>query len=405
MFDDDDGDLGLGIAEAGAAYALLRHGQDRQAETIVREMREQEARAEARAESAEIFGTGPHIEVHVHTGEDEPGIAPVNFLDFAKTNMPQDWDDYIGQEPLKRQVAVHIASAKHRKAPLPHTLLASGYPGVGKTTLARLIAKTMGVQIIELVPPFNIYTLVDAASMLGDGDILFIDEIHKLADSGKRGAEILLKVLEERVAFLPDGDVVQLNDITVIGATTDRDKLPEPVLDRFKIKPYFQAYTWPELSMIAVSFAFRHDSDDVVDDEMAAWMGAACRGTPRILEEMVLAQRDLSIALGRTATPQELLDFIEVEDDGLSRVHIHYLTALYQYFARETKDGEVEYIIGEAAIQQILRETKQGIQRIEAFLVERGLIDRTPRGRRLTEMGIARAEEFIAAGKGAANVA
>ena len=102
------------------------------------------------------------------------------------------------------------------------------------TTLARLIAKAMGSRIIELVPPFNIYTLVEAARQLGDDDVLFIDEIHKLADNGKRGAEILLKVLEDKVAYLPTGEVVQLADITVIGATTDRDKLPEPVVDRFK---------------------------------------------------------------------------------------------------------------------------------------------------------------------------
>lgn len=378
----------------GAGYALYRHGQDRQTEQLINALGRREDDGEPQ-----------RIEVHVHTDEDERGIAPVNFLDFATADIPHDWDDYIGQEPLKRQLRIYMAAAKAKGKRLPHVLLASGMPGVGKTTMARLLAVSMGVQIIELVPPFNVYTLVEAAKKLDDKDILFIDEIHKLADSGKRGAEILLKVLEEGVAFLPDGTIEQLADITVIGATTDRDLLPEPVVDRFKIKPYFQPYSDNELAEIAIQFAYKHRAQAHVDDWMAAHIALACRGTPRIIDEMVAATDSLALAFGRNPTPTEVLEFLEVEPDGLTRTHIHYLTAMRQYFARETKGGDVEYIVGEAAIQQILRETKQGIGRVERFLVERGLIDRTPRGRRLTELGIARAEAFIDAGKGAADVA
>lgn len=394
LFDDDFVDHhGPSALELGAGYALLRHGQDVQTAEIINAM-------PRGVDDAPV----QRVEVHVHTDEDERGIAPVNFLDFA-TDMPTDWDEYIGQEPLKKQLAVYMNAARMKDSRLPHTLLASGYPGVGKTTMARLIASSMGVRIVELVPPFNVYTLVEAAKQLGDKDILFIDEIHKLADSGKRGAEILLKVLEEGVAFLPDGTVEQLAGITVIGATTDRDMLPEPVVDRFKIKPYFQAYSIDELAQIAIHFAYKHHAEGYVDDWMAANIAEACRGTPRIIDEMVLAAHDLALTLGRNATPTEVLEFLEVEPDGLTRTHIHYLTSLRQYFARETKDGGTEYIVGEAAIQQILRETKQGIGRVERFLVERGLIDRTPRGRRLTDLGVARAEEFIRVGKGAADVA
>ena len=193
--------------------------------------------------------------------------------------------------------------------------------------------------------------------------------------------------------------------ITIIGATTEPDKLLTPVLDRFKIKPYFQAYSWSELSEIAVQFAFRHAADEIVDNEMAVTMAGACRGTPRVLDEMVLAARAMTNAAGRIPAPLELLNFLEVEEDGLTRTHIHYITAMRQYFARTTKDDTIEFIVGEAAIMQILRETKPGIQRVEAFLVERGLINRTPRGRQLTALGITRAEAFIGEGKGAANQA
>lgn len=390
-FDDDldDGGGQFGALEAGTGYALLRHGQDRQTAQLLKG----------------LGGGEVNVEVHVHQEDPEAQAVPVNALDFTTVDMPQDWDDFIGQEPMKQQLAVYIASAMARGTALPHVLLGSGMPGVGKTTIARLIAKSMGVKIFELVPPFNIHTLVKAADQLDDHDILFIDEIHKLADGGKRGAEILLKVLEEKVAFMPDGEVIALADITVIGATTDRDKLPEPVIDRFKIKPYFQPYSWSELSAIAITFAERHKALAVVDDELAVDIAAACRNTPRVIEEMILAAQAMADTFGQPPTAEQLLAFIEVEPDGLTRTHIHYLTAMRQYFARMTKDETVEYIVGEAAIQQILRETKPGIQRVEAFLVERGLIDRTPRGRRLTDLGIARAEEFIATGKGAADVA
>lgn len=407
MFDDDldDGfapDVGSEFSDFSAAiafgtgYAFLRHGQDRQADRIIAAINKLDREP---AEPAEV-----HVHIDNTSDEERRGVAPVNALDYSTGEMPANWDSYIGQQPLKKQLSVYINSALARDVPLPHTLLASGYPGVGKTTMARLIAQTMGKKIIELVPPFNIYALVEAAEQLGDGDVLFIDEIHKLADNGTRGAEILLKVLEDHVAYLPDGEVVPLNKITVIGATTERDKLPEPVVDRFKIKPYFQAYDTEDLDRIAIKFSYRHEAEQYVTDELAMAMADACRGTPRIIEEMVMAARDLAFSLGRPATTEELLEFLEVEPDGLTRVHIHYLTAMRQYFARERGD-EIEYIVGEPAIMQILRETKQGIGRIERFLVERGLIDRTPRGRRLTDLGIERAEEFIAAGKGASDVA
>lgn len=273
------------------------------------------------------------------------------------------------------------------------------------TTAARLTAKSMGGEIIELVPPFNVHTLAEAAEELKDGDFLFIDEIHKLSDNGKRGAEILLKLLEDGVIFLPDGSVVECADITVIGATTDADLLPEPVIDRFKIKPYFQPYTLLELGQIACSFAIRHKCYDTIernpnDPTLYAAIARACRGIPRVTEEMVLACRALYYTINRIPTPVEMLEFLEVEPDGMTRKHIHYITAMLKYFKRVTADGATEYMVGEAAMMQLLRETKQGLGRLERFLIERGLIDRTPRGRRLTDKGIAEARRFLREGKG-----
>lgn len=332
----------------------------------------------------------------------EPEPVQVNALQYTQEEVLESWDRYIGQEPLKRQLMVHVQAAHKLDKRLPHTLLASGYPGVGKTTMARLLSVAMGVPILEVVPPFRgIEPIVKAAKSLPDKGFLFIDEIHKLADGvGARGAEVLLKILEDHVAYLPDGSVVQLPDITIVGATTDPDKLPETILDRFKIKPYFQPYTNYELTQIAVQFAFKHYAEEHVDNKLAVAIALACRSTPRIIEEFILAAQALSLSNGQPPSPDELLDFVEVTTDGLSRKHVEYLTSLFQFYPRETKDGDIEYITGESTMMQRLRETKQGIGRIENFLIERGLIDRTPRGRRLTALGIHRAQGFINEGKG-----
>lgn len=393
MFDDDSHD-GFDMHDAallGTGYALMRHGQDRQAAQIINGINQ----------------TPNSIEIDVHIDGPEPEeFAPINALDWTTVQIPESFDDYIGQEPLKRQVAVHMKSSQKRGERFPHSLFASGYPGVGKTTVARMIAKMLGVDIFEMVPPFRIEAVAEAAESLMPHDVLFIDEIHKLADNGGKGAEFLLKLLEDGVIFMPNGDVIQLPNITVIGATTEPDKLPAPVLDRFAFKPYFQAYSWEDMSKITVRFAYIHKVPEIADDDdLIVDLAYAARSTPRVVEKYVLAARALEDTLERVPSAAEVLEFMEVEPDGLTRDHIHYLTAMRQYFAREAKDGGYEFIVGEAAIMQILRETKQGIQRIEAFLVERGLIDRTPRGRRLTERGIARAEQFIDQGKGAANVA
>ena len=391
MFDTNVTDHHLDALDAGAAYALYRHGQDQQTNQLVNALGTQQQPSS--------------IDVHVHLGDEDDRNAPViNALDFTTVDMPASWNDFIGQEPLKQRLAISMKSAQARDAALDHTLLASGMPGVGKTTMARLIAKTLGVKIIEIVPPFNMFTLVAALESLGDRDICFIDEIHLLMMK-RRGGDMLLKILEDKVAYLPDGTVVQLNDITIIGATTDKGLLPKTILDRFKIKPYYQAYSHGELAMIAVDFAAKDHSLAIVNNDLAFDIAGASRGTPRVIEEMIMAARDMSFAINRPPTSQEVLDFVEVEGDGLGREHVHYLTSMRKYFSQVTKDNTVEYIVGEAAIMQILMETKGGNAILERFLIERGMIDRTPRGRRLTARGIARAEALIAQGKGPSDIA
>jgi Holliday junction DNA helicase RuvB len=324
------------------------------------------------------------------TSDATQGPRQINTTTNVEPEYVADWYSYVGQEPMKIQLCIYIDEAITNVAALPHTLLASGMPGVGKTTLARLIAKEMKVRCVMLVPPFSPTALYDAAMKMKEFEILFIDEIHKLADHGPRMAENLLHILEEGVLYL-DGRTIQLAEFTVVGATTDADKLPETIIDRFMIKPFFQPYSLVELLRIVMNFCDYYGIT-LRDDTMVA-LAKACRGTPRIARELVQGAKALQTVYGRDVTPQEVLAFKEIEPDGMTREHHAYLAALYTYFGRESAGGD-EYIAGEAALMSLLRENKTGLARLERFLIELGLIDRTPQGRRLTDRGIARARQY-----------
>ena len=372
-------DVGLGYALAGT----LVDDQTRKIEAALAGL-EQPLSPPLDSGPIEVQITEPDIPAHDH----------------SPLEAPRDWHGYVGQEKVKRTMLVHATSAKTKGARLPHTLLASNRPGVGKTHMSRLCASLMGVRQFELVPPFNIYTIVEAIQQLRDKDILFIDEIHKLSDNGAKGSEILLKILEEGWAPLPSGEIVHLPDVSLVAATTDRGRLPRTVIDRFKIKPTFEKYTLPQLAEIAVIMASRHRVLDIVTNELACTIAKACRDTPRITEEMVMAVSAMFDSYAMIPSSAELLEFLDTEPDGMGPEHITYLTALRTFFRRETKKGVVEYISGEPSLRSLVRVDKDDLVWVEQFLIEKGCIDKTPQGRRLTEDGIARAEAFIDAGKG-----
>jgi holliday junction DNA helicase RuvB len=369
-------DDGFSALEAGAAYALAGHLLDRHAERV-----------------SGTVGEAQLVEVHVTVEQPAPP-KPV-LINAAEGKPSVRWSSFIGQEGAKRQLDVAIASAKARGVALDHVLLASGKPGIGKTMMARILAGEMGGDFIMLVPPFKKETLHEAAMSLDDLGVLFIDEIHKLVDGvGQRGAEVLLHLLEEKRLYT-DGGVVDLADITVVGATTDKGKLPRTIITRFPVAPYLQPYTLAELGRITVRFARATDGLGFLSTPVCLAIAQACQGIPRIARMMVGAARDLKLAYGREPTGEELLAFLEVEPDGTTREHKAYLTGMFRHFRRVKADGKVEYVAGEASMANMLRETKQGLAEIEYFLMDRGLVDRTPSGRRLTQAGIWAAQHYL----------
>jgi len=300
------------------------------------------------------------------------------------------WDQYVGQDALKKRLKISILSAKRRGERLDPVLLESGMPGVGKTTMARIIANELEANIVELVPPFKAEDVASVADQLNDGDVLFIDEVHKLADGGKRGAEILLKLLEDGTVQV-DGETIKLPDVTVIAATTDADKLPEPVLDRFKIRPHFERYTVENMVSITEVFAQRHGVE--FSDELVNTIATASRFTPRVIEGFIMAARDLEAVEEREPTPDELLEFEGVTRDGLSLKHQAYLTSLLEQ--QRHRRGVLVCEAGETLLCNLLRETRQGVQRIERYLMELGYVERTNSGRALSQAGITRAQQLV----------
>lgn len=338
---------------------------------------------------------------------------PRTAINAADDNKGEEltWEEFIGQENLKRQLRTHIESAKIRGVALEHTLLASGRPGVGKTTMGRIIAQEMGGGFFMLVPPFHRDALNEAVCQLEDGDILFIDEIHKLADHGKAQAENLLHIMEDGALYL-DWGRVPLNDITIIGATTDADKLPETIIDRFMIKPHFEDYSPDDL--IEITRRFEKDQNLFLPMALRRSIAEASRRTPRVIRELVIACRDLILPRLRDhgldlnhppldvfldygdvyPEPDDLLEFKSLTREGLTPVHREYITGIYRSFGRTTTEGERVYVAGEMSLVTMMRMPKQGLARIERELIELGLVDRTPQGRQLTAKGIQKAREW-----------
>jgi Holliday junction DNA helicase RuvB len=314
----------------------------------------------------------------------EEVIPFVNAASQAKEYVTS-WDDYVGQSVLKNELDVYINEAMLRHEPLPHALLASPMPGVGKTTLARLIEKRMGGGLTMLVPPFTPETLYEAALSVPEMGFLFIDEFHLLKG---RAAENLLHLLDEGVLYLDSG-VHHLNNITVIAATTEKDALPETVLDRFYIKPHFDAYNLMDLVKITHNFCKPHNYDVKLSPEVMVAIAKACRATPRIAREFVSGARALQTAKGRLITPEELLAFKGITADGLTRQHQEYMKVMYQKFER-IRAGETVYVASERNMCTLLREKPPALARLERYLLECGYIRGTPQGRQLTELGIQR---------------
>lgn len=311
-------------------------------------------------------------------------------LDVDQT-YPDTWDDFVGQDQAKRQLQVACRSAKRRNKPLGHVLLASGEPGIGKTTLALLTAAEMGTELKIVSGPMNVNEARITLSAMRDGDVLFYDEFHQAVRGGKGKAEWLLNFLQDGVLLGPRGPEEQPR-VTLIGATTDAARLPDTITSRFDLRPVLETYSDEEGFDIALKMAestFNGEEglhfptlDDF--DEIAR----AGSNNPRTIGAILRNLRDLAVVdeevwNGQRYELDEALEWLGLTRDGLTEVAVRYLIVLLDEFQAQA---------GEKALADRLQEAN--LDSVERMLMRRDYITKTRQGRVLTKDGIRRAREL-----------
>ena len=308
-----------------------------------------------------------------------------NILD--NTIRPEVLDEYIGQTEVKENIRVFIEAAKMRGEALDHVLL-YGPPGLGKTTMAYIIANEMGTNIKTASGP-SIEKSGDLAAVLSTleaGDVLFIDEIHRMP---KFIEEILYPAMEDfTLDIIVGGDSgnrsikIDLPPFTLVGATTRAGDLTSPLRDRFGIVSKLQFYTEEELEQIVKRTA--RVLDISIDDDAAKELASRSRGTPRIANRLIKRVRDYAQVKGDGNITKEITDMalgkLKVDKLGLDDTDHNLLETIINKF----NGGPV----GVDAISSAIGEEVSTIEDVyEPYLLQKGLLKRTNRGRIVTELG------------------
>lgn len=298
---------------------------------------------------------------------------------------PKTLEDYIGQEKAKENLSIYIKAAKQRGEPLDHVLL-HGPPGLGKTTLSGIIANEMGVNLRMTSGP-AIEKPGDLAALLtnlNEGDVLFIDEIHRIP---RNVEEVLYPAMEDFAVDIIIGKGpsarsirLDLNRFTLVGATTRSGQLTAPLRDRFGVMLRLELYTPEELAKIVVRSAGILGIE--IDSEGALEIASRSRGTPRIANRLLKRVRDVAEVLFNSKITLEVarsaLDRFEIDELGLDEFDRRLLTSMiYNYGGGPVGLETLAASLGEEAV------TIEDVY--EPYLMQLGFLTRTPRGRCVTE--------------------
>ena len=307
--------------------------------------------------------------------------------DMAATIRPKTLSDFIGHDALKQNLSVFVSAARGRGEAMDHVLL-YGPPGLGKTTLAHIVANELGTNFRATSAPMLTKQgdLAAILTALEPMDVLFIDEIHRLPTAIE---EVLYSAMEDFKLdiMLGEGPTaksvrIDLPPFTLVGATTRTGLLSNPLRDRFGIDLRLSFYPASDLAKIIMRSA--NILGTKIDEDGAKMLATSSRGTPRIANRLLKRARDFAAAIGKNSidvdTIKTTLYQLHIDEKGLDEIDREYINAIIKHYA-----GGPVGIDNLAAALSEPADTIEDV--IEPYLMQLGFVQRTPRGRIVTESG------------------